>query len=229
MRLHTSVLLCAVIALTVTVGGASAATIQIQLSGVNTSYDGTAIYDGGANAGGNLNPAQADPLTTVTFLDDSDNVIALFTTDISLDLFIPDVSNIPDAPNTNYEVNTPGNPGFFDLLFGTSPLATNYLALDLSEVNVRYFDIQNQFQFSFGAAVADIGGQDLPLNLVVGDPVTVSFSAQVTSRTTGGGFITSFRAGGTGEIRATLIPEPTSVALLTFGLLAGMLGLRRRR
>lgn len=207
-----------------------AGTIQIQLSGLNLSYDGSAIYDAGASSGGNLNPAQADPLVSVAFLDENNVQLGpLLTSNVSLDAFIPDVTNISSAPNTNYEIDTPGNPGFFDLLIGTSPLASQYLALDLGVVNVRYFDVANLFQFTFGAAIADIGSQNLPYGLVVGDPVTVSFSAQVSNKTIAGDFIASFQAGGTGEIRSTLVPEPTAAVMLVLGSALGLVATRRNQ
>ena len=79
----------------------------------------------------------------------------------------------------------------------------------------------------FAGSVALIDSQDLPFGLEIGAPVTVTLSTQTTSVTTGGGFITSFTASGTGEIRGVIVPEPSTLILAAIGLLAHLL--RRRR
>lgn len=217
-----ALLLCAV--------PASAATIQIGFTGMNLRYDGSTIYDAGSSSGGVGDPADADPLATIDFFVDSTQVGSL-NSDISVDVRIPDVLNIPSAPNTVYNQTTVGNPGHFDLLIGTTPLAAEYLQLDLNNVTVTYFDVSGLVQFTFGAAVAASNAQNLPFSLEVGDPITLSFSAQVDagSKTSAGGFITGFRATGTGEIRGEAIPEPSSLALAGIAAVAIPVALRRRR
>jgi hypothetical protein len=231
MKIHLKFLAGAIATLTFAWLSASslAATIAINFAGMDLVYDGSAIYDAGANAGGNLDPAEADPLTTVDFFVDN-SLAGSLSSDISLDAFIPDVTGISDAPNTNYVQTTPGNPGFFDLLIGTSPLAAQYIALDLGEVTVAYNDVLGLVQLTFGAAVADSAVQNLPFGLQVGQPVTVSFSAQVVpgTRTTGGGLVTGFEASGTGEIQGPLVPEPAAGMLAVIGSLATMTLSRRR-
>ncbi len=49
---------------------ASAATIEIGLTGLNLVYDGSAIYYAGSTTGSLANPADADALTSVDFSDD---------------------------------------------------------------------------------------------------------------------------------------------------------------
>jgi hypothetical protein len=188
--------------------------IEITFSGMDIVYDGTAIYDAGSSAGGVGDPADADPLLTATFLNNG-SLVGNITTDISLDLYIPDVAGIPSATNTHHVLMTPGNPGYFDLLIGTSPLAAEYLRLELNEVTITYLDANDIVQFTFGAAVASSASQNLPFGLVAEEPITVSFSAQIVpgTLTEAGGFITGFLASGTGEIRG--VPEPA-----TFGLVA---------
>jgi hypothetical protein len=209
---------------------AQAATIQIAFTGMNLRYDGASLYDATSNTGGVGNPANADPLATVDFFVDGSPAGTL-NSNISLDVFIPDVTNISAAPNAVYNQVTPGNPGYFDLLFGTSPLASEFLQLDLDNVSVTYVDVSGLVQFTFGAAVAASNAQNLPFALEIGDPVTLSFSAQLDagSKTTAGGFVTGFRATGTGEIRGEAIPEPSTIALLGMGALAVPVMLRRRR
>jgi hypothetical protein len=208
---------------------AQAATIQIGFTGMNLKYNGSAIYDADSLGGGTLNPADADPLGTVDFFIDG-NLTGSLNSNISLDAFIPDVVNIPSAPGTINNQTTVGNPGYFDLLIGTSPSAAEYLALDLGEVSVTYVDVAGQIQFIFGAAVAASNVQNLPFGLEIGDPVTLSFSAQLDAgtKTTGGGFVTGFGATGTGEIRGEAIPEPSTVALLGMAAVGIPVYLRRR-
>jgi hypothetical protein len=209
---------------------ARAGTIEIAFTGMNLVYDGSSLYDAGSNAGGLADPADADPLTSVdVFVDGS--LVGSLSSDISADIFIPDVTGIPAAPSTTYGLTTPGNPGFFDLLVGTSPLASEFLLLDLSEVSVTYIDVLGQLQFTFAAAVADSNAQNLPFALEIGDPVTLSFSARLNpaTKTTAGGFVTGFAAAGTGEIGGQLIPEPSSAMLFAIGALALPLITRRRR
>ncbi len=206
-----------------------AATLQIQFSGMNLVYDGSTIYDAGGLAGGLGDPATADPLTSVDFFVDGVPSGSL-STDLSIDVSIPDVTGIPAGANVVYNLTTPGTtPGVFDLLVGTSPVAAEYILVDLAEVSVTYLDVMNIVQFTFGAAVGDIFSQNLPLGFEVGDPVTVSFSAQIVpgSRTDNGSFITGFNASGTGEISGAVVPEPATCLLAACGLAAAFVGRRR--
>jgi len=219
--------MCALLALSIA-APVKAATIEIQFTGMNLQYDGSAIYDNGVTAGGVADPADADSLISVDFLVDGISVGSL-SSDISLDVYIPDVTGISSASGTVYNATTVGNPGYFDLLIGTTPLASEFLTIDLEEVNVTYIDVLNIVQFTFGAAVSDVFAQNLPFGLQIGDPVTVSFSSQITpgTRTTGGGLVTGFDATGTGEIQGDLIPEPATCLLAAFGLI-GCLTIRRK-
>jgi hypothetical protein len=231
MKTHTKALsgALAIFALVVFSVSATAATISINFTGMNLVYDGSAIYDAGDNAGGNLDPAEADPLASADFFVDG-GLVGSITSDLSLDVFIPDVTGISSAANTVDVQTTPGNPGFFDLLIGTTPLASEYLAIDLDEVTVTYIDVANIVQFTFGAAVSDSASQNLPFGLAVGTPVTVSFSAQITpgTRTTSLGVVTGFAASGTGEITGPQVPEPAAGLLFVLGTLATAVTARRR-
>ena len=229
IRMKAFVCATAVVASALISAHSLAATISINFTGMNLVYDGSAIYDAGSTVGGIGNPTDADPLTSVNFIKDG-NLVGTLSSDVSLDVYIPDVTGISSAPNTVFNVTTIGNPGFFDLLIGTSPLASQFLLLDLSEVSVSYLDISGLMQFSFGAAVADSFAQNLPFGLEIGDPISVSFSAQVASgsRTTSGGFVTGFSAAGTGEISGPSVPEPATGLLLMLGALATVMFAHRR-
>lgn len=222
-RLRAGVIGASSIAL---LGGAAHAGIMIEFTGMNLVYDGSALYDAGSNAGGLADPADADPLLSVDFINNG-VLVGSITSDVSLDVFIPDVVNIPDAPGTVFGQTTPGNPGFFDLLIGTSPLASQFLVVDLASVSVVYTDILGQVRFVFGAALAPAFAQSLPFGLTIDDPLTVSFSAQVDpgTLTSAGGFITGFTASGTGEYQG--VPTPGAALVLGAGALGAMA--RRRR
>ena len=218
-----------VLSLVLIAAPSQAAMIEIQFTGMNLVYDGSSIYDAGSPAGGIANPADADPLTAVDFSVDG-NLVGSIASNVSLDLHIPDVTGIPSGSGVVHNFTTPGNPGFFDLLIGTSPLASEFILVQLDEVNITYVDVLNVVQFTFGAAVSNLFVANLPFGLEIGDPITVSFSAQVTpgTLTHDGSFITGFNATGTGEIRGNLIPEPSAFVLAGLGLLAWVAGRRRR-
>lgn len=205
---------------------AQAALIEVQFSGVNIVYNGSSIVDAGSASGGVLDPVDADPLNTMTFLSNGTPVGTILG-NISLDVLIPDVTGLLATPgNTQTIVALGTTPGYLDLLIGTSPLATQYLTVNLTSVSVTYIDASSSIQFAFAGGTGSLGATVLPFGLSAADPVTVSFSVQIDpgSLTSAGGLITGFTASGTGEVRA--IPEPAALAPLA---LAGLMLGRRRR
>lgn len=207
---------------------ALAVPLEIQFTGVNLSYDGTTISDAGSAAGGAGDPADADSLDSIQFSVGGVMQGSVLTSDISLDVSIPDVTGLSDV-GTSTVVATPGNAGYFDLLIGTTPNAAQFLKLNTGEVTISYINATSTVQFVFGAAVAAIDSQNLPFGLQIGDPVTVSFSTQVDvgSKTSAADLVTGFASSGTGEILGTNVPEPGSCVLAVMGLAA--ICVRRRR
>lgn len=197
--------------------------VIIHFTGMNLSYDGAAIYDGASAAGGVGDPATADALTTADFYVDG-TLVGSLNSNIWLDVFIPNVTGLAAGANSSTTITTPGNAGFFDLLIGTSPLASEFLITDIGSVSITYSNIAGFAHFLFGATFSDTYAQNLPFGLAMAGPVMISFSAQLQDVTTAGGFVTGFNAFGTGEFNE--VPAPAS-ALLIAGLAAP--ALRRRR
>lgn len=215
-------------ALAVGVTPASAG-VLMSFTGLNLVYDGSSIRDAGSPVGGFADPADADPLGSVDFFFNN-MAVAGFSANISLDVFIPGVTNIPFVQNSAHNIVTTGDsPGFIDLLIGTSPLASEFLLLRVEQVSLTFLDIAGQAQFLFSGAVASIDGQNLPFGLELHEPAVVSFSVQIDpgSLTTADGFVTGFTASGTGEIsQGAVIPAPGPAAALT---LLGAAAIARRR
>jgi hypothetical protein len=154
-------------------------------------------------------------------------VQGVLTSDIYADVNLV----LPPIPIAGGSVSTPNAAGIFDLL--TSSLDPGWgLAVDVEDLEVVYSDF-GFIQFVFGGAVGTIFSQDLPLlppGLAVGNPITVSFAAQVdpNSVTDDGMFLTGFTASGAGSFRGELVPEPSTILLVVLGGLA-FLGRRTLR
>jgi hypothetical protein len=205
-----------------------AAIIEIRLTGVDITYNGSSLFDGGSVSGGLANPADADPLDLVEFFVDS-VLVGSLSSDISLDFLIPGVTGIPSAPGTSHAQTTPGNPGFFDLLIGTGPLASEFLLTNLGAVEVIYED-EGRTQFVSGKALAEVFFSNLPFGVLPGDTVWITFLAEIAAgtRTDNGQVITGFDATGRADISSVAsVPEPSM--LVFFGTSFAMwVGARRQ-
>ncbi len=214
--MRTSIVAVAVAAVLGLATSVSAATIQIELGGVNLGYDGSSLFDADPGL------ADPDPLTTVNFLVDGAPAGPVLVADIALDVFIPDVSGIGVLGDTV----TSAAGGIFDLLLPGGDL----LEIDLAEALITYSPIGGLVQFLFGGAVGTIASQSLPFGLALGDSVSISFSTQVDAGTLSddGQVLTGFTSSGTGEIRGVAVPEVAALWMLVPALGALALGRRTR-
>lgn len=222
-------LTAALVACLVLSGGSPvfAAPLTIFFSGADLSYASGTLSDAGSPSGNVGDPADGDELDTVNFSISGIPFGPVLTSDIAVDFSIPGVPSLSDT-NPSTSVVTDGTPGYFDLLFGTSPSASEYLRLATSEVSIIYVNLTSSVHLVFGGAVVAISSQNLPLGLEIGDPVTVSFSSAVSSKSAVGDVVTSFLSSGTGEIHGTYVPEPAACILAVLGV-GGLLAGRHRR
>jgi hypothetical protein len=207
---------CVITAAVALMGGsatvARAGLIEIQVSGLDLVYNGTDIYDAGNILGGIGDPAESDPLISMSFLVDG-NLVGTLTSNIFADVYIKDVFNIPVGGG--FVMTGPqGNSFGFDLLSSNNNPGFG-LALNLDRMQVFY---SGSTVFIAGGGVASsLANQNLPFGLVIdgSQPISIAFSSSAMSNvTSAGGFLTGFRSSGTGNVRGTLIPEPAALALV---------------
>ena len=207
-----------------------ASTLEIQFTGLNLDYDGTNIFDSPTHntvrAG---NPAQADSLTSMSFLVDNTLVGSVITSDIFADIYISGITNVPA---TGGVVNSSGNGGAFGIDLLTNNVIPGWgLALDIN--TMQFFYTGSNIAINVSGVATNIAAQMLPFGLEFEDsmPVTISItSANLTNVTTSGGFLTGLKAAGTGNVAGILVPEPSSFILLGLGLAtAALYAFRKRR
>lgn len=201
------------------------AAIQIDITGIDFTYDGSTIGDeGGAGLFGGL-----DLLDSVDVYQDGVLVGSLGASDnAAVDVNISNVNNLPVGGGL---VAQTGGPDIgFDLFFddGGGTGSGGFLFLDISGFDVFYSG--NEIGITGVTGAGFVFDQDtLPFGVEFdpAEPVSISFSGIVDdgSVTSENGFVTGLTADGTATFVGQVIPEPTSLA--AFGL-AG-LGLLRRR
>jgi hypothetical protein len=163
-----------------------------------------------------MDVSDPDTLTNATFLVDN-ALVGVDVTGVTLDLLLPDVSNIPVGGG---QVTSAAD-GTIDLDLGGG----EFLSLTLEEATIAYLPLVGTIQFVFAAADGSVDDQNLPYGISMVDPVSISFSTQILGTVSHDGtHLTAFRSSGTGEF--TGVPEPATMTLLALG---GLTALARRR
>ena len=91
-------------------------------------------------------------------------------------------------------------------------------------VNIVYDQINGSFGFVFLAGLGTTSAESLPGGLHTSNPISVSFSTQVSSMVDNGQVVESFVALGSGEVVSDTTPEPATLTLLALacGLACGL-------
>ncbi|WP_425399625.1 PEP-CTERM sorting domain-containing protein [Aeoliella sp.] len=201
--------------------------IEISMAGTSLTYsdpDGSGAGTGTlTNSGG-----ATDSLSSLTTTEDGGTLGVLVNppTPLAFDLDVSGIPSITLPPaNGSTSVTAPAG-GSFELFVDGSTA----LELDLDSVEVVYtrlsissFDIR----VLFAGTVGEIAQQDLPFDVKVAEPVTLTFNLQQGTSTDDGTHLISYVGNGTGVISSVRVPEPSTM-LLAGSCLAGLALIRRR-
>jgi len=203
------------------------ANIEIQITGLNLTYDGTNLFDSRvSNTARGGDPAEADRLASMTLLVDGDVIGTVLTQDIWADVYIKDVLNIPVGGGL---IMTGGNGGAFGVdLFTKNAMPGWGLALDIDQFQLFYAG--GEITIATTGVVSEVFAQDLPFGVELFENERVAIvlsSSNLSNVTDDGEFLTGLNVLGSGTFSGTGIPEPTTLALLGVGLVAVVT--RRRR
>ena len=223
----------ALLALLCFTSAAQADVINIFLTGLNFSYDGTDIYDSASKNGGGAIVANADSLYTIDFEKDGEQVGSYTSADkIYADLLVKSVLNIPTVGGT---VTSGGNGDTFglDLLkVKADNSVSTLLGLNFNQVYVSYSPSRS---ISLSGIASSIDAANLPFDLNF-DPnnaeINFVISGLISPAPTGTPYLTGFKASGTETISVvqdTVVPEPSSCILGFASILLGAGVVLRRR
>jgi hypothetical protein len=206
---------------------ASAGMIEINMADTNLTI--TDADGGGAGTGTLASTGGTDALIALTFKEDATplGVLSVPGNTLSFDLSVAGVPSIVIPPVNNSTTVTAPAGGTFGLNVNGLPA----LELDLDTVEIFYTRISAgsfNANFLFSGTVGSITGQDLPFDVELADPVTLSFNVQQLTQATSQGFLTSFLGSGSGTIMAARVPEPSSVLIAGLGGLLAIAGVRAR-
>jgi hypothetical protein len=211
-------------------GPAAAETLQLQFTGVDLVYDGENLYDAKlSNTTRSGNPAESDPLTSLTILHNNVEVGSVITSDIFTDLYI---TGIHDILAVGGSFISDGNGGAFGVDVLTSSITPGWgLALQINKADGFYG--AGGFAFVATGTATGMFNQSLPFGATFDGPINFAFlNLNLSEVQTNGGIVTHFRATGTGVVAGPgyVVPEPSTLVLLGMGA-AGLLAYawRRRR
>jgi hypothetical protein len=207
--------------------------IQIHITGLDFTYDGTDIYDSVSKDGGAGDASKADQLTSIVISKNGVLVGSLTASDnIYADVLFDSVLNIPvdggmvDAGDGSAEFG-------LDLLQVNGSTTSTLLSLKTNSLKVSYSGY-GIYAAVGGAADGLISG-DLPFDLDINADDQVTFvlsSSYLTSLVSDSNYVKSFNASGTGDINITQsvpIPEPATMTALISLAIVGFFSCIRRR
>lgn len=206
----------------ITVSNASAASLTISSTSFDIAYNGNTTLSDFNPAGGSGDPSNADSVATMSFTANPGGVFLVLTSNIWIDMRL--TIDTPLVYNTASNITG----GYFDLLIGTGNPAWG-LALNVTGGTVTVFQ-NNLIVTVLGQGGATLCNSCIPNNtLPIDGPFTISFSSQgITPIAPGSNLVGAFTANGSADVTGTLVPEPTTYAMLGTALL-GLGYLRRRK
>jgi hypothetical protein len=205
--------------------------IQIHITGLNFTYDGSDIYDSAAKTGGNYNAAEADPLTTIDFFKNRVYLGSLTASDnIFADLLIDNVHNITVSGDMVTTGNGIGGFGL-DLLRNTGSQTIPLLSLNINQLTLSYSG--PGIFVAVGGLADSLIAQNLPFGLTLSPQDQISLlvsSSNLTNVTSSGNYVSGFDAFGTSDINGTEnVPEPSTLTAFASLAAIGLLTFIRRR